>query len=186
MATGRSAFLWHALVGWVGYWMCFYGCEAHCGEGEVLSCMVYFGQHPLWHYCQRIQLPSHDATGSADEFMSCVGVHHPLSAAPAHNTPEDGAGLHRLVKNPQHQPADVEAPQLPHKIETALTRPAEEKEVFLVQSSLLCRHIPGTYFSRCPKGNMNSISIINFYFCFLSKRPSSIVIETDINVIFLY
>lgn len=77
----------------------------------------------------------------------------------------------------QHRPADVEAPQLPHKIETALTRPAEEKEVFLDQSSLLCRHVPGTYSSICPKGNINSISIMNFYFCFLPK--SSSIFKTD-------
>lgn len=101
----------------------------------------------------------------------------PSVCCPAHISPEDAAGLHRLGKNPQHHPADVEAPQLPHKIEMARTHPAEQQEV-LDQSSQLCMYVPGTYYSRRPKGNINSIPTTSFYFCFLPKISS--IYKTDL------
>ena len=76
---------------------------------------------PVQHCCQKVQLYPHNVTGLPDQLVVTVGICYSYSAAPAHNSKQNSTGHHRLIKHPQHSPADVKGAEPPQKIEAALS-----------------------------------------------------------------
>ena len=79
------------------------------------------------------------------------GVCYPQPAFPAHNSTEDSTGHHRLIKHPEHSPADVERPQPSQKIEKAPSLPEEAFSVLYPVQFIITVDPEDTYnHPQCP------------------------------------
>ena len=120
MATGRNNFLWLLVVHLGGIilvlnvllWLTtisWSGWEPLSKMTCKLDSILLSGCH-----CQRVQLHSHSITGFADQSVQAFGVRYTQPAVSSHNSIEDSTGHHRLIKQPEHSPVDVELPQPSH------------------------------------------------------------------------
>src|SRR4029434_2989923 len=88
--------------------------------------IVQDGQQPtqgpsLRHRCEAVQFGAHNSSRLPHQPVQSPRILLLNAASPTHHSIKEDAGNHRLVKHAQEFVADIEGPQSPQEVETALT-----------------------------------------------------------------